>query len=94
MDVAPVRRGTRVLCMNPTGSLTASRLVPLGALGQMSRSVAAVEAVALERRGAKVTTVSPDAACVEAMGANLMDERPRSQVHAAGFAQGRALARR
>ena len=60
MDAAPAGHGTRVLCLNPTGSLRASRAMPFGALGTLSRSVAAVESLVLERRGASVTTVAPD----------------------------------
>ncbi|MFL5886531.1 MAG: patatin-like phospholipase family protein [Thermoleophilaceae bacterium] len=84
MDTADVRRGTRVLCLNPTGAVRA--------VGPLSRSAAAVEALTLEGRGAKVKTVSPDAGSSSAMGANLMDAGPREQVIAAGFAQGVALA--
>jgi NTE family protein len=89
LDVAPVERGSRVLCLNPTGSL---RGTLAGALGIVSRSAATVEALALERRGVRVRVVAPDAASVEAFGGNLMDPRPRAQVVAAGLAQGRALA--
>jgi NTE family protein len=89
LDVAPAPRGSRVLCLNPTGSLRGS---VAGALGVVSRSTAAVEALALERRGARVTLVSPDTASVEAFGGNLMNPRPRAAVVAAGLAQGRALA--
>lgn len=93
MDRAPARRGTSVLCLNPTGSMRPSRGMPFGAIGLVSRSLAEVEALALRRRGAHVTVVAPDAASVEAMGPNLMDARPRAQVIAAGLAQGRALLR-
>jgi NTE family protein len=86
MDTARVRRGTRVLCLNPTGSIRA--------LGPLSRSAAGIEALALERRGAKVTTVAPDSGSSAAMGTNLMDAGPRDDAIGAGFAQGTALARR
>lgn len=92
-DVAQVRRGTEVLCLNPTGSMRPSRDAPFGALGLVSRSLAGVEALALERRGARVTVVSPDAAAADAMGTNLMDAGRRSRVSAAGLAQGRGLGR-
>jgi NTE family protein len=92
MDRAPASRGTRVLCLNPTGSMRASVTTPMGALGAASRSLATVESLVLERRGARVRRVAPDAASAEAMGANLMDPAPRSGVIAAGLAQGRALA--
>ena len=92
LDRADVGRGSRVLCLNPTASLRPSRGAPFGALGIVSRSLAGVEALALERRGAKVTVVAPDSASAGAMGTNLMDAGRRSQVSAAGLAQGRALA--
>jgi NTE family protein len=85
MDTAEVQRGTRVLCLNPTGSMRA--------VGPFTRSAAAVEGLVLERRGAKVRTVSPDRATMAAMGSNLMDAGPADDVRAAGFAQGVALAR-
>jgi NTE family protein len=91
MDRAPAGRGTRVLCLNPTGSMRPNLATPLGAMGPVSRSIAAVEALTLGRRGAEVTTVSPDAGSLAAIGRNLMDPRPRSKVIAAGLAQGRAL---
>jgi NTE family protein len=93
MDAAPASRGSHVLCLNPTGSMRSSFAMPYGALGLLSRSLAAIEALALERRGASVTTVSPDEGSLEAIGPNLMDGRPRSRVIVAGLAQGHALAR-
>jgi NTE family protein len=93
MDAAPVRRGTRVLCLNPTGALRLPLRSPFGAFAALSRSLAAVELLALERRGAKVKNVAPDTASAAAMGSNLMDPEPRADVIAAGLAQGRALGR-
>jgi len=92
MDAAPVVRGSRVLCLNPTGSMRPTLRAPAGAVGAVSRSLAAAEALALSRRGAKVTTVNPDAASLRAMGTNLLDPRPRAAVIGAGLAQGRQLA--
>jgi NTE family protein len=83
MDTARVRRGSQVLCLNPTGSVST--------FGLASRSVARVEALVLERRGARVQIVSPDEGSVDAIGPNLMDPRRRRQVIAAGFAQGRRI---
>jgi NTE family protein len=91
MDRAPAGRGTRVLCLNPTGWAGRNITTPFGALGLLSRSLAAVEELALERRGARVRTVSPEAGSRAAMGPNLMDARRRAEVIAAGLAQGRAL---
>jgi NTE family protein len=93
LDRAPAGRGTRVLCLNPTGSMRPNLATPFGALGLVSRSLAAMEGLTLERRGARVITVSPDADSRAAMGPNLMDARPRSRVIAAGLSQGRALGR-
>src|SRR3954454_7756383 len=87
LDVAPVTRGTRVLCLNPTGSVGAAFGLR-GAIGPLSRSVAAVEALALQRRGAKVTTLAPDAEATRAMGANFMDPSRRAAAQTAGYAQG------
>ena len=91
LDTAPVKKGTDVLCLNPTASLRAGR-GPLALLGPISRSVAAVEAASLRRRGATVRVISPDANAAAAMGPNLMRQGPHSDVFATGLAQGRALA--
>ena len=91
MDAAEVRRGSRVLCLVPTAALRPARGSPFGALGPVSRSVAAIEAAALRRRGAEVQVVSPDRESVAAMGGNLMDPSRRSRVVAAGLAQGQRL---
>ena len=93
LDRAPAGRGTRVLCLNPTGSMRPTRAMPFGGIGMVSRSVAAVEALALRRRGARVTIVAPDPGSLAAMGPNLMDAEPRMRVITAGLAQGEALAR-
>jgi NTE family protein len=87
LDAAPVERGTRVLCLNPTGSLSVTGGLR-SAIGPLSRSGAAVEALALQRRGARVTTLAPDAGATRAMGGNLMDERRRAKTQQAGYAQG------
>jgi NTE family protein len=93
IDAADVARGDRVLCLNPTGSLRPTLAEPAGAIGPLSRAIAAAEALALRRRGARVTTVNPDQASIDAMGSNLMARRGREGVIRAGFEQGRRLAR-
>jgi NTE family protein len=93
MDAAPVGRGTSVLCLNPTGSVSGSIRTAMGAIGLLSRNVAGVEALALRRRGARVRTVAPDAGALAAIGPNLMDSRPRRRVIEAGFEQGRRIGR-
>jgi NTE family protein len=92
MDGAPVSRGAAVLCLNPTGSLRASLPAPAGALGTVSRSIAAAEAFALRLRGVRTTLVTPDRRSSAAMGANLLDPRPRAAVITAGLKQGERLA--
>jgi NTE family protein len=94
VDAAEVGRGDRVLCLNPSGSLRPGIGDPAGAIGPMSRTVAAAEALVLKRRGASVTTLNPDEATVAVMGTNLMDPRPREAVIETGLAQGRWLALR
>jgi NTE family protein len=93
MDTVCASRGTQVLCLNPTGSSARSVTSPMGAIGLASRSLARLEALTLERRGAHVTLVSPDDASLEAIGPSLMDPGPRRQVIAAGVAQGRRIGR-
>src|SRR4051812_34948084 len=92
MDAAPVERGSRVLCLNPTGSLRPSAGSLAGAVGPISRTVSASEALALRHRGATVQTVNPDDAAAAAMGTNLMSRRRRAAGIAAGHAQGLRLA--
>jgi NTE family protein len=94
MDAVRVDRGDRVLALNPTGSMRPTLGEPFGAFGPVSRAAAAIEARALERRGARVVNVTPDRRSADAMGLNLMDARPRDSVARAGVAQGRALAAR
>lgn len=89
MDTATVRRGSRVLCLNPTGSMRPGRRAVFGALGVVSRSAATVEAASLRRRGARAAVVSPDTASRLAMGPNLMDSVRHDAVVAAGMEQGR-----
>lgn len=91
IDAAPARRGTVVLCLNPTGRLAADRALR-GAASAYSRSSAALEALALRARGATVRLVSPDDAAIDAIGPNLMARGPSAATLAAGHRQGRALA--
>jgi NTE family protein len=93
MDAADVRRGSQVLCLNPTGSLRVGGGSIAGALGPVSRGVAGAEALALRHRGAIVETINPDEASSTALGTNLMDPRRRAEVAEAGLAQGLLLAR-
>jgi NTE family protein len=91
MDALEVPRGSRVLCLNPTGSLRPSTRALAGALGPISRTIGAGEALALRHRGVEVETINPDPASARAMGVNLMDPRRRAGVIAAGHAQGLRL---
>jgi NTE family protein len=87
LDIAPVGQGAHVMCLNPTASLTATADM-IGVFRRVSRSAAAVEALALRRRGATVRTFAPSASCATEMGLNLMDRRRAAQVLAAGYRQG------
>ncbi len=91
MDAAPIAPGDYVLCLNPTGSMRPTRNSLAGALGPVSRSIAAGEALALKGRGALVRSINPDQASAAAMGTDLMDSRRQHAVAVAGLAQGRAL---
>jgi NTE family protein len=98
LDAAPAGRESQVLCLNPTGSLTAAtggpaaRDVVLAAVRNVSRSATAVEALALRRRGARVRVISPNRECAATIGADLMATEPRSRVLSAGYRQGLAVA--
>jgi NTE family protein len=83
LDAAPVSRGTRVLCLEPTGAL--------GLRGAAFRVATEIELQALRRKRALVERVLPDRDSAGLMGV-LMDGRPLPKVIAAGYAQGLALA--
>jgi NTE family protein len=91
LDIAPVGQGAHVLCLNPTASLTVTADM-IGVFRRVSRSAAAVEALALRRRGATVRTFAPSVACAAEMGLNLMDRRRAAGVLAAGYRQGLEIA--
>jgi NTE family protein len=93
MDVADIKRGTSVLCLNPTGAMQSDATGALGGIAMVSRTIAGLEAAALRRGRASVRVLSPDHACVQAMGGNLMSATNREEVIRAGLAQGRRLAR-
>ena len=83
LDATPARRGTEVLCLNPTAAMRP--------LSRVSNAAALAESLALKARGARVRTLRPDDDAAEAMGSNLMDRSRAPQALAAGYAQGRAL---
>ncbi|HEV7584941.1 MAG TPA: patatin-like phospholipase family protein [Solirubrobacteraceae bacterium] len=91
LDTAVVKRGDRVLGLNPTGSLRPTIGSLVGAFGPVSRGIAATEALVLRDRGAAVTAINPDEASSAAMGMNLMNPTRRAAVIEAGLAQGRRL---
>ncbi len=91
LDIAPVGRGADVLCLNPTASLNGSNDL-IGIVRRASRSAAAVETLALRRRGAEVRTFGPNSAAAAEMGLNLMDRRRAKRVLAAGYRQGLEIA--
>ena len=91
LDAAPARRGSRVLCLNPTAGLRGPHPILTVARGA-SRSVMTLEAAALHTRGAHVTALGPSREASTLMGANLMVTAPRHEVLAAGYRQGLELA--
>jgi NTE family protein len=91
IDLARSRAGDQVLCLNPTGSLRPTAGALAGAIGPVSRAIAATEARSLRGRGAAVRIVNPDRESAAAMGVNLMDPRRRAEVVRAGMAQGHAI---
>jgi NTE family protein len=91
LDAAPVRRGARIVCLNPTATLAGSSRA-LAALRAASRASAGAETLALRARGAEVELIVPGADSTAAMGTNLMDRRRIDEVLDAAVAQGRALA--
>jgi NTE family protein len=91
MDAAPAGRDTHVLCLNPTAGIYGSHPL-INAARRIARSAAAIESLALRRRGAIVQTLAPDLASAAAMGGDFMDAAPRAQVLTAGYHQGLAVA--
>lgn len=89
-DAAPAGSGAHVLCLNPTASL-AGTADAIGVFRRVSQSAAAIETLALRRRGAEVNVVRPSADCSREMGLNLMDRRRSAGVLAAGYRQGLEL---
>lgn len=92
LDVAPAGEGTRVLCLNPTASLTIARTSPYAALRAAATAMTGLEALTVRARGARVHVVGPAPDVARAMGADLMDERLRPAVLAGAFEQGLGLA--
>jgi NTE family protein len=86
LDAAPARRDTEVLCLDPTAALRSP-------IRQAFRVAIAVERQLLRGRGARVRHVAPDEAAAEAMGEDFMASAPAVPALAAGYRQGRALAR-
>jgi NTE family protein len=92
IDVAPAARGTEVLCLHPSGSLSVTLDSPWTMLRSLGRAAAVTEALALRSLGARVRRITPDRASARAMGADLMDATRRAPVLEAGYAQGLAEA--
>jgi NTE family protein len=91
LDAAPAGRGTHVLCLNPTASLSSTHTA-LTVMRNVARSASSIEGLALRRRGAAVKTIAPNAECAAAMGSNFMSAEPRMRVLDAGYRQGLLVA--
>jgi NTE family protein len=83
LDAVPARRGSEVLCLNPSGTA--------GPFKAVSTAATAREAHALRGRGVRVRVIVPDAAAAAAMGVNLMDRSRVNAVLDVAYAQGRRL---
>jgi NTE family protein len=91
IDAAPAGRGAHVLCLQPTASLVGSSDA-IGLIRTVTRSAAAVEALALRSRGATIRSVAPSSQCAEVMGVNLMDRGRAGKVLDSGYRQGLEIA--
>jgi NTE family protein len=89
-DAAPAGPGSHILCLNPTASLAGSGDA-IGVFRQISRTAAAIETLALRRRGARVDVVRPSRESAAVMGLNLMDRGPARRVLEAAYQQGLEL---
>ncbi|MFN2617004.1 MAG: patatin-like phospholipase family protein [Thermoleophilaceae bacterium] len=91
MDIAPVRRGQKVLCLNPTGrsGLAGASLARM--LASWSRARLALEEQYLEGRGVKVSTIGPDRIAGDELGPNLMDQRRTHEGAGAGYRQAQRI---
>src|SRR5207253_1740423 len=89
---AALRRA--LLAQVPTGRRSLARLAEaIERLGLRWDGRVRIAAVDLQsgRRGARVTVVNPDERSRAAMGADLLDPRPRAAVAAAGLQQGQRM---
>ncbi|MBW3653816.1 MAG: patatin-like phospholipase family protein [Actinobacteria bacterium] len=91
LDIAPAGRATQVLCLNPIMSLDIAMASAFGLLRAIAGSTAALEALALRSRGAKVRMIGPAHEIARVMGRNLMDAGRREEVLAGAYAQGLEL---
>lgn len=91
LDVAPARRDTHVLCLNPIAGLAgphpAMRLAR-----ETARARMLLESQSLRARGAHVRLLTPDADSVSALARSRRARDPRARALAAGYRQGLALA--
>ncbi len=65
---------------------------PAGPAGERITSRLESQLEVLRSSGAEVLALTPDAACLDAIGSRMMDMRGRPQIAEAGLAQGRATA--
>jgi NTE family protein len=86
LDVAPVGRDTRVLCLTVAGGRADASAA--GLMRAAARPAVALEATYLRRRGAHVTVVGPDPEAAAAFGANLLDPRASRGALEQGYRQG------
>ena len=91
LDAAPVRRGSHVLCLLPTGSARVGR-DPLGAYRLASRAGTGARRCCCAAAARACRSSRPTPRPSPRSGTDLFDPRRRGDVERAGHAQGRALA--
>jgi len=92
IDAAPVGDDARILCLNSTSALNGGLISRAGPVVAVVRATAAVEAMRMRAKGARVDVVGPDQRAAEVMGTEFMEPGRRTAALVAGYAQGRALA--
>jgi NTE family protein len=88
LDVVTGGRDTEVLLLDVFGSLPIDALSPIAAMRAGGRVAAAFEAQTLRARGARLTTMTPDAASVAILADGLMLPDAAPAALAAGWRQG------
>jgi NTE family protein len=93
LDVASAGRDTEVLLVNVLAGLPIDALTPVAAMRAGGRVAEAIEAQTLRHRGARLTTLGPDADSAAVLAGGLMEPDTAGPASAAGYAQGLRVGR-